>query len=272
MTYNTLTTLSFKLNKDNDININKELIINVFNNIEYIYSYIIKSNLENDKVILVIKFTVSENNKHNTIKVLDMINEILKLLIMDIKINDVISYKQPNLDIIFEVYNRFIMKIAKKHSTIWNLEFDDTYQICALSVVKLYNKNYFLNKYIIEKTCKNDILYSIRKNINKPIIESLDANINTIENITYSDIIKDEKYEYDFEEKINKEATEQAFKKIKEILIKRFGERKFEKFYKDYTNNHTDSISLTMMYKIKVYLKERNITLKLLEGENENEY
>ncbi len=269
MTYNTLTTLSFKLYKDNDLTTNQNIIEDILNEVDYIYSYIIKSNIENNRVILIIKFTISENIKHNTVKSISMCNKIIDLLINDIEINKIIAFEQPTLNIVFQVYNRFIAKIAKQHSDIWHLEYDDVYQICALSIVKLYNKNYFLNKYIIEKTCRNDVLCSIRKNINKPIIESLDQvikNDNT-EAIRYCDVIEDEKSKYMYEEQINNDAINKMFLEIKQILINKFGERKFDKLFRDYSNGSTDTISRTMMQKVKIYLKKRNITYKSLQGE-----
>ena len=261
MTYNTLTTLSFKLYKDTNIDINEDIIFNLLIDIEKLYSYIIKSTLENDQIILIVKFTISENNNHNTISRKSMINNILELLINNIEVNKVLKYEQPNLDIIFQVYDRFIMKIAKQQSEIWHLEYDDCYQICALSIVKLHNKNYFLNKYLIEKTCRNDILYSIRKNINKPIIESLDQFIKTdnTDNIRYCDLIEDENCRRDFEDTINKDAIDKTFKEVKRLLVNRFGPRKFDKLFKDYVYNHTDSISLTMMQKVKLYLKSKHL-------------
>lgn len=269
MTYNTLTTLSFKLYKDTNIDINEDIISTLLFEVDYLYSYIIKSSLEEDKIVLTVKFTVSENPTHNTISCKNMGNNILELLISDIPTNKVLKYEQPNLNIIFQVYNKFIAKIAKQQALMWHLEYEDVYQICALSIIKLYNKNYFLNKYLVEKTCRNDILYHIRKNINKPIIESLDKNIrnDNTEDIKYGDLIEDESSRYEFEQSVNNDAIFKMFNEVKQIIINRFGERKFEKLYRDYTNNHTDSISLTMMQKVKVYLKERNITWKSLEGE-----
>ena len=61
------------------------------------------------------------------------------------------------------------------------------------------------------------------------------------------------------------------FIEIKELLVNRFGERNFEKLYRDYTNGSTDTISRTMMQKVNVYLKDRNITYKSLQGEIEYE-
>lgn len=269
MTYNTLTTSSFKIYKDKDIEYNKAIVLDLFKDIDFIYSYIIKSTLEKNRAALIIKFTISENIKHNTIKSINMLNKIIELLNNDIKTNDVVAYEQPNLNIIFKVYNKFIVKIAKKQSLMWHLEFDDVYQLCALSIIKLHKKNYFLNRYIIDKTCKNDILLSIRKNRNMPIIESLDNVISNdnIDNIRYADIIEDVERRYEFDDKINTEINKEVFNKVKEIIINKFGERKFDKLYKDYTNGHTDSISLTMMYKIRRYMKQRNITMKSLEGD-----
>jgi hypothetical protein len=202
-----------------------------------------------------------------------MINSILELLTQDIAVNKVLKYEQPNLNIIFRVYNKFIMKIAKQQATMWHLEYDDVYQICALSIVKLYNKNYFLNRYLVEKSCRNDILYSIRKNINKPIVESLDKFIknDSTEDIRYCDIVEDESARQEFDTSVNNDAIYKMFNEVKDAIIARFGERKFDKLYRDYTNNHTDSISLTMMQKVKIYLKQRNITWKSLEEGEEYE-
>ena len=271
MTYNTLTTLSFKVYKDKDLETNKETVLNLFNNIETVYSYIIKGISDNNRIGLSVKFTISENIKHNIVKTINLINKVFELLEKDFELNKIIAYEQPSLNIIFQVYHRFIAKIAKQQSLIWHLEYDDVYQICALSIVKLYNKNYYLNKYIVEKTCRNDVLYNIRKNINKPIIKSLDEvfkdGSDSNEEIKYCDIIEDPESRYLYDNSLHQKVIIDMFNDVKKLIVDRFGERKFDKLYKDYTNGHTDSISTTMMRKVKVYLKERNITIKSLEGE-----
>lgn len=270
MTYNTLTTLSFKLYKDNDININKQIILDILNEADYIYSYIVKSNLENDKTVLIIKFTISENIKHNTVKSISMFNKLIELLTNDIELNKMIAFEQPRLSIVFQVYNSFITKIAKQQSDMWHLEYEDVYQMCALAIVKLYNKNYFLNKYIVEKTCRNDILCSLRKNINKPIIESLDQIIKkdtSTDDIRYYDVIEDESSKYMYEHIAHNDLITKMFNEVKTIITNKYGERKFNKLFRDYTNGSTDTISRTMMQKVKIYFKKRNITYKSLQGE-----
>lgn len=261
MAYNILTTMSFKLNKSlNDLQMEHN-IKSVFNNSDEIYSYIVF----NKPDFIIVQFNISDNENYNTMKGVVVAEEIIKhILSHKNKTSKVICFKQPSLEIMITVYDSFIKKLVKRQILNWpSLDYEDTYQLCMLTILKLYRKNYYLNKYLISTSFNNAVLMSLRKDKQKPVIVNMEEVIFTGDNeILLKDTICDEQAIINEENIQNEEYIQKMYKDVKDIIISYIGQRQFEQLYRDYTNKHTTDSSRKLMYKIKKQLKKDNITWK----------
>ena len=255
MVHNVLTKLTFNINKSNDI---VKEVKELFENDLQVYSYIV-FNKEKEYSIV---FYVCDNDKYNTISCKNCLNNVLNALNTENK-NKVLTFEQSSLENIVTMFKPYISKLAKQYSNKWlKLEYDDAFQTGMLILVKLYSQGYYLNKFIIARTFQNEILMQLRKFKNEPIMVSLDASFNNDNNdddLLYNDIVSDIS---DIEERDKKENLcyiNDVFNELKNIVIKKYGQRTFDKLYRDYSNGHTDIFSRKTMQSLKTYLNKMNI-------------
>ena len=255
MVHNVLTKLTFNINKSNNI---VEEVKDLFDNDLQVYSYIV-FNKEKEYSIV---FYVCDNDKYNTISCKNCLNNVLNALNTENK-NKVLTFEQSSLENIVTMFKPYISKLAKQYSNKWlKLEYDDAFQTGMLILVKLYSQGYYLNKFIIARTFQNEILMQLRKFKNEPIMVSLDASFNNDNNdddLLYNDIVSDIS---DIEERDKKENLcyiNDVFNELKNIVIKKYGQRTFDKLYRDYSNGHTDIFSRKTMQSLKTYLNKMNI-------------
>ena len=254
MVHNSLTKLTFNINKSDDVvsELNK-----IFNNDLTIYSYIVfnKGDTYN------INIQICENDSCNTICCKDCLLKIRNVLNNNDK---VLIFEQPPLDIIVNMFKPYISKLSRKFSSQWlKLEYDDIFQTGMMSMVKLYKQGYYLNKFIIARSFQNDILLQLRHFRNEPIIVSIDTCFNNeLSNdneLTYGDIIVDTKDLNEREDKENSEYVKSVFDEMKDIIVDKYGPRTFDKLYNDYSKKHTDNFSRKTMQTLKTYLEKMNI-------------
>ena len=154
----------------------------VLDELETIYSYLIYAKYKEEKLVgWQIEYTVSQNDKYNTLQSSVIIDEIFAILkeSNEKKVSNVIGYKQPCLDIQIQLFEPLINKLALKQCQRWRqLEFDDACQICKMTMLNLYRKGYYLHSTLVERCYNNDILMSIRKDKNKPEILSIDTVVH----------------------------------------------------------------------------------------------
>ena len=269
MAYNILTRMSFKLNKKLN---NEQIETNlktVFENSGKIYSYIVF----NKPDFMLVQFDISDNEDFNTIDGNIAYKTIYEKIISFTNNKKVVCFEQPPLDIMIIVYDSFIKKLVKRQIINWpSLDYEDTYQLCMLTIVELYNKDYYLNKYLITTSFNNAVLMSMRKERRKPVIVNMEEVIFAGDNeILLKDTICDEQAIINKEIEEHDEYIQNVFKDVKCILINLIGERQFEQLYRDYSNKHTTETTRRLMHKVKKQFKNKNITWKsfnkYLEGE-----
>lgn len=255
MVHNVLTKLTFNINKSNNI---VEEVKELFDNDLQVYSYIV-FNKEKEYSIV---FYVCDNDKYNTISCKNCLNNVLNALNTNNK-SKVLTFEQSSLENIVTMFKPYISKLAKQYSNKWlKLEYEDAFQTGMLILTKLYSQGYYLNKFMIARAFQNEILMQLRKFKNEPIIVSLDASFNDDNNdddLLYNDIVSDIS---DIEERERKENLcyiNDVFNELKNIVIKKYGQRTFDKLYRDYSNGHTDIFSRKTMQSLKTYLNKINI-------------
>lgn len=258
MSYNILTTMKIKISINDDI---KAILNEYLKNIKKIYSYVIY-NIEKDELIgWLIKINISEKDEFNTLYVINIINNIYNIITNNNLKKSIIGYEQPSLEIMLEAYEPFFKKLVDKQVKKWkNIEYDDAYQICMLTVLKLYRKKYYLHKTLLINSYNNEVLLTLRKRKNEPCTVSFDDVIITDEKpIRLVDVIEDTNYNEEQKDIEHKEYIKKVFYDMKDILIDYMGERQFEQFYKEYANKRTTDWSRRKLTRVKNYLNKIGI-------------
>ena len=161
-----------------------------------------------------------------------------------------------------EILEPLIASLAQKESMKWRqLEYDDLYQECYLCLCNLYNKGYFINKKLLARTFDNQILMTMRRHVNDPVIVSTNEIISEDDEVcTIEMILRDIDAEYAEIDKAADEMTKSVYQDVCKLIKEVLGERRGDQLIKSYTTRNTDSYSTSVMLKIRRDLEKLGIT------------
>lgn len=260
MRRNNVIYFSQSLNKKLGFDDLAELLHPIVNEMCRFYSVVIQSDGNSN---LTIRYAISENDEYNTITEKSVSRALLEALNAEDK-PGVLSYVQPPLDLMIELYEPLIQKLAINQQRCWhNLEFHDLCQICRLTLITLYNKGYYIHKRLLEKSFNNAVLQEIRTRsqmIDTISFESSVEGEEDMEKITLKDTLCDVDEEYSKQDAEVKLANDLIFREVKDILIELIGERQFEQLFRDYANGHTTAWSRRKMQTIKTMFEMEGLT------------
>lgn len=264
---NALLKFSQKVKKDEDLSKLKDKIYDILSNIGNIYSYIVYAKYNKNKFEhWSIQYNISQNECYNTLSPEQVAKDIADKII-NYNENDkqyVIGYNQPPLDIMVKLYSPLVLKLALVQHERWQyLEIDDLYQMCMLSMCKLYNKGYYLHKDVLRKCFNNDVLMHIRKNKNSPIIISLDdiyfASGDNDGDIKVEDVIEDLDSTNDIVDIEELDAKESEYNDKRSVIIELIGDRQYDQLLREYGNKTTTNWSRKTVYRLKERLRKLGI-------------
>ena len=273
MAENTLHKISQKIS----VNLSEEEIVKnleeVLLDLETVYSYLVYAKYKDEQLTgWLIEYNISQIDEYNTLIAKDIIREIL----VDIrnskerKVANVIGYKQPSLELILKLYDPLVKKLALEQSKRWNkLEYEDAYQMCQLTMLTLYRKNYYIHKKLLERSYNNYVLMLFRRDRDMPVITSIDQVVYEEpdgSSLTLADMIPDTNEILEEKEKEEQETFNLIFEEVKDIIIELTSERQFEQLLRDYGNKCTTSWSRKKIQQIKEYFKKLGITRKSFYG------
>lgn len=240
---------------------------------EYIYSFIVTIKTDDDLKIITyqIKHMVADEQENNTIFVLDAVRIILNAIIeyRDYRgKNRVIAYGQPPLELMIELYEPLIETLAKNVQNNWQqYELDDLKQMCRLSMCKLYNKGYYVHKSLLKKVFEREVLEEVRGLKKRGDVISLFTRIVTDdpngEKLTIKDTLEDVDSTLMEEERLRLESELLIFNELKDIIIDKIGQRKWDMIFRDYSRGHTTSTSQGIMREVKKFLQSEGYTRNL---------
>ena len=266
MANNILNKISFSVSAELS---KEELEYNVRQSLEGIdtlYSYLIYAKYKNNTLKnWIIEYNFSQKDKYNTINSFDIVENIVDSLISSKNVvKSVISYKQPNVELMLELYKPLIKKLAREQSEKWNeLEYEDAFVMCQLTMVTLYKKGYYIHKHLLKRSFENAVLMHLRKCRDKPEILSFEQIVtggSDDESLTLGDMLPDVNCELEREKMEEREVFNIIFSEVKSMIIDLIGERQFEQLLRDYGNKNTTSWSRKKMQQIKEKFKLRGIT------------
>ncbi len=254
--------------------VDDELIVTVlkemFKPVNKIYSYIIYAHYDGDYISKwTIRYAVSEKESYNTLSSDDCIVEIYSILTkkQDEK-RKIIGYKQPSIEIMLEVFDPLVNKLAKLQFDRWKqYTHEDLRQMCRLVMIKLYRKGYYIHKVLLQKAFNNHVLMSLRPERNAPMIVSFEDTFyksikSDSETILFADTIADTSIEEEQENTRIAEAEAAIFEEVKSIVIELVGERQWRELMRDYGNKHTSTRTRKLMNKVKSHFNMLGLSRK----------
>lgn len=278
---NKLISVSFIIGKQN-YNSMYNQIKTALNDYKTIFSYIIY-NINDIEVseIYTWKVTclISSCDTYNTLSVDKTINDIIAAIMSDDLSTNIAGYKQPGADILVEVYRPLIIYLAKHFEKNWSqLEYDDSYQLCMIALIELSKKNYYIHKNLLYKSCKNNILQFLKGNKDSPEIFNLDTPIDSPgNNLVIQDTLQSESSTDSIERLEELEAIKDTFNELKEIIIHRIGQERWDKLFGIYgLGGKTNGYSRQELLRLRRFLAKNNIDRKYFQkywtDEGEKEY
>lgn len=239
-------------------------LLELCDSLDKIYSYIVYRDLCDAKVTnWRVCLNVSETERYNTLYAIQVANDIIDEInceMHSVKSN-VVLYGQPPLEVFFQTAESLVDTLANQVHTRWpHLEYEDLKQWCKLTICELYNKGYYLHKTLIAKSFNNMVLQHLNKNPVVPLV-NLDEPIGDSENSTVRDIIPDDGAILREEAQQHLEEVSIVFDKVRDVLIKRLGYRRYKMLYDAYSkSNNTDEISRKEVHRIAKYFAKMGYT------------
>lgn len=240
---------------------------------ETLYSFIVWIKCDNECNVITyqIKHLVSDCEQNNTIFFQDAINTIINALIEHRNYKGktkVICYKQPPIDLMVELYEPLVETLAKNIQMNWQqYDLDDLKQICRMCMVELYNKGYYLHKRLLKKTFNRRILQEVRGLKHRGEIVSLyqkcTPDNGEDEVLMLKDMLEDTDATIREQERLRLEGEMEIFKEIKDIIVSKIGERRWDMLFRDYGKGHTTNTTRAMMSRLKQELEAEGYTRKL---------
>lgn len=263
MKENILSKVVQKLPKDKSFDELSILIQKSSDIVGNIYSYIIYD--EEDLYLL--QFAISQQDEYNTLtpeRVACEVTEIIrKHMTTGESKNNVCGYGQPPVDILLEVLNPLIHKLAKKQHDMWQkMEYEDLVQICRLVILTLYRKGYYIHKRLLERAFYNEVLREIQKDKGKPYKVSLDELLSDGDgdDLFVRDTIPDTAAIYAERDKLDEEMRAGIYLEVKEFILDIITPRQLDQLLRSYSNKHCDQWARSTMQYIKEYLASQGIT------------
>jgi RNA polymerase sigma factor (sigma-70 family) len=182
---------------------------------------------------------------------------------VDAKINRE-EFIKENLPLVHSICRRFSGR---------GIEYDDLYQMCMYTMIKLYRANYHLNTSLLKRSFNNEVLMHIRKNKNSPIVLSLDSSsyVNKDgEDIRIEDTVTDYSALYDMYEVEEKDAKEKELDDKKSLVLDVISKRQYDQLVREYGNKITTNAGRHTVSRIKQKLKNKGITPELFFRHHES--
>lgn len=239
-------------------------------NIDRLYSYLVYAEYQDQHLIgWRIEFIVSQTDRFNTIDKNEAALAICDMLDRSYSTERqryIIGYKQPPLDMLLELFDPLVHKLAGQQQSYWGLEYEDLCQTCRMVICTLYRKGYYVHKSIINRSFINEVLMSIRGDRYKPHIVSIDEPVAYDKEgkaRTVADTIVDEMAEDDILQEFTDEEETQVLEAKREYIVDIIGERQYDQLVRAYGTHTTSSADRTKLQKLRNRLEADGITDRL---------
>ena len=264
MAYNELYSLTFTVPYTDDLASLSVTFVNKISEIMYDNPTAYSCILMYDKSTYKCKINFCTDTTYNTFSVEDITETLLKgVLHTDVsKLNKkTITYCQPDLSLILRVFYPYINKMVAFTHLHWQfLERADLLQDAYLVICKLYKKNYYINRYLVENSYKNYIWQQLRSNKNRPDVISFEQLASDCDNLELLEQVPDALVQEQDEMRLHHIAMTQLLNKLKPLIVYKIGDRGFEQLLKEYAGKRTTDWSRRATQDLRAYLASLGIT------------
>lgn len=249
---NTLDISNYTLPADNTL---FDKLSTLFEDYDKIYSYILA--YSKDKNIYKLKITVCSTDRYNTYDAQTVLEDICDNLVTYLADNgSVVCFLQPDLSIQCEMFTPYAHKLATEEHLHWqHMEIDDLVQMVYECMTILYNKGYYLNKYLVRKAFLNKLYGVLRK---RPADKecSLYAPVGKegMRDITIADTLEDDTLaRRDDEETAS--ALLSVIDDLRETLLQYISQRQYDQLLFEYGNRCVSAMSAKIVQQLRLQLK-----------------
>ena len=235
-----------------------------------VYSYLVYAEYNEHRLSgWRIEFVISQVDDYNTIHKAQAILDICALIDESYNRSQqsyVIGYKQPPLDLLLQVLDPLVQRLARQQHDYWGLEYDDLCQTCRLVICALYRKGYYIHKSLVNRAFINEVLMSIRKERYKPQMVSIDQPVAYDKEgkaQMVADTIVDPTAEDDFMDQYDEEDYQRVLAEQREVIVDIIGVRQYEQLVRAYGTHNTTGAQRKQVQKVKTRLIEQGIDSKL---------
>ena len=230
-----------------------------------VYSYFVgrKDDVITVKIYTAVRTEFNTINRNEAEE--NMISSIIDYIV-SLSNHRCITFKQPPLELIIELYQPMFKKMVDTVSIQWkHLDKDELMSIMYYIVSKLYRNGYYLNRKLIWTSFTNEVLMECRRF--KGVIPTISfedmikSNIKVDdEEVTYGDLIEDESYKIEKEKEDRQQLEKFIFEQVKDVIIEKIGVRRWDRLWRDYGKGHTINTTQQEMKKLKALFKELGLT------------
>lgn len=266
---NVLTKFTLTVAKE-DVALSERLLVSLLTVVDNVSSYIIYSVYRSNELkSWRIECYVSQTERFNCIPKDEAIKEIVCSINTSLTANKpktVIGWRQPPLEVLIEILEPLVNKLAIEQSQAWKIfEFDDLKQVCRMAICNLYNGGYYVHKNLVRRTFLNTILMKLRKERRKPLMVALDDAVGHDEQgneITYLDVIADDNSYMEMFSMESAESKENLLAQQRALVIERIGQRQYDQLIREYSNKMTTNAGRTKLNRLKSYFLSISINEK----------
>lgn len=225
-----------------------------------LYSYIL---YDKKNGVYVLSYMISENEKYNTIDPFDALvdchNKIKNRELCESK--SVLSYKQPSLDIMCKVMEPLVKNLSIKMQTNWNkIDYQDLYQMCMLTLCKLYKKGYYIHRRLLRTAFYNCVLQYNKSERYKPNTISLEELYNTEEGNSIMECVIEDEHSLDEQKAfIEGSYAEYLERKRKELINEEISPRQYDQYLREFRNKMVSNKTSVELNRLRNKLKQEGI-------------
>lgn len=246
----------------------RETILALFDTVPCVYSYIVTVRYKHDQPQgYEVKYHISEVDDYNTILIADAATSIERCIVAHRDTTEhtyCIGYDQPPVDLMIELFEPYLCKLAYEQSRRWRqLDMDDLHQIACMSMLKLYSRGYYINRKLLRQTFVNDLLMELRKYRHDDCLvsyERLMRQHSDDHDLKLIDTLEDVESYQELLDIDDASEDEDVTRYKRELVINEIGQRQYDQLVREYGNKATTAWSRKTVSNLKQKFSKAGLT------------
>ena len=232
-------------------------LVDVLVNEPRLYSWLIRTVTKDGRIIsFEVQFIVSQTERYNTINRTEAIVRMVELMSKEYSESmKVIGYEQPPLDLLVEIFDPLVHKLAQQQHELWPIEIEDLEQMCRLTICTLYTAGYYIHKHLLSLAFTRDVLQYMRK-IRKDVKHISFSNLGK-EDKNYLADVKDESSEERMHEYEEEQSENQIVETRRSIALSETGQGKYDYLIRAIDTRTMTSSDYTYVARLRKRLKKK---------------